>query len=72
MPVHDEQLLTQVREHIAQLPSYGYRRACALVNRSRESAGLPRLNPKWNIPRDGQQWLAAAQGAPAQAIEPVA
>ena len=45
-PVHDEELLAQVREHIAQLPSYGYRRACALVNRSRESAGLPRLNPK--------------------------
>jgi putative transposase len=45
-PVHDEELLAQVREHIAQLPSYGYRRACALVNRSRERAGLPRLNPK--------------------------
>ena len=36
----------QVREHIAHLPSYGYRRACALINRSREGAGLPRLNPK--------------------------
>ena len=45
-PVHDEQLLAQVRQHIAQLPSYGYRRACALVNRSREGAGLPRLNAK--------------------------
>ena len=45
-PVHDEALLAQVREHIAQLPSYGYRRTCALVNRSRDSAGLPRLNPK--------------------------
>ena len=44
--MHDEELLAQVRGHIAQLPSYGYRRACALVNRSRESAGLPRLNPK--------------------------
>ena len=43
--MHDEELLTQVREHIAQLPSYGYRRACALVNCSRESAGLPQLNP---------------------------
>jgi len=45
-PMHDEELLAQVHEHIAQLPSYGYRRACSLVNRSREGAGLPRLNPK--------------------------
>ena len=45
-PVHDKELLEQVRHHIAQLPSYGYRRACALTNRTRESAGMPRLNPK--------------------------
>ena len=45
-PVHDEQLLAQVREHIAQLPSYGYRRACALLNRQRTASDLSRVNHK--------------------------
>ena len=45
-PVHDEALLAQVREHIAQLPSYGYRRACALLNRQRTASDLSRVNHK--------------------------
>jgi len=45
-PAHDAQLLVDIREQIAQLPSYGYRRACALVNRKRAAAGAPRVNPK--------------------------
>ncbi len=32
-PKGDAQLLAELRQEIAQLPSYGYRRACALVNR---------------------------------------
>ena len=45
-PDTDEQLLTDIREQIAALPSYGYRRACALVNRQRERVGGARVNPK--------------------------
>ena len=42
----DEQLLADIREQITELPSYGYRRACALVNRKRAIDGAPRVNPK--------------------------
>jgi putative transposase len=45
-PADDEALLIEIRELVAQLPSYGYRRACALVNRQRRHQGLPRVNPK--------------------------
>ena len=44
-PLGDSELLAEIREQITELPSYGYRRACALVNRQR-SAGTPRVNPK--------------------------
>lgn len=46
LPVGDEQLLADIRAQITELPSYGYRRACALVNRQRTSAGAPRVNAK--------------------------
>ena len=45
-PSDDEQLLTELRQEIVQLPSYGYRRACALVNRQRTARGAPRVNAK--------------------------
>lgn len=45
-PTGDMQLLTEIREQIANLPSYGYRRACALVNRQRAAQGDARVNPK--------------------------
>ncbi len=45
-PQGDEQLLGEIREQITELPSYGYRRACALVNRKRARTGAPRVNPK--------------------------
>ena len=44
-PRGDSELLAEIREQIAELPSYGYRRACALVNRHRP-ASTPRVNPK--------------------------
>lgn len=34
-PRDDAQLLAEIREQIVELRSYGYRRACALVNRQR-------------------------------------
>lgn len=45
-PAGDAQLLAQIREQISDLPSYGYRRACALVNRQRSALGGTRVNPK--------------------------
>ena len=45
-PAGDEQLLADIRAQITELPSYGYRRACALVNRYRADAATPRVNAK--------------------------
>jgi putative transposase len=45
-PAGDEQLLADIRAQISELPSYGYRRACALVNRHRVGVGAPRVNAK--------------------------
>lgn len=45
-PASDAMLLAEVKTQIMQLPSYGYRRACALVNRQRAIAGAPRVNAK--------------------------
>ncbi len=45
-PIGDEQLLSDIREQITDLPSYGYRRACALLNRQRASVDAARVSPK--------------------------
>ena len=45
-PRGDENLLAELRQEIAELPSYGYRRACALVNRQRSARGDARVNAK--------------------------
>jgi len=45
-PRGDEELLAELHQEIAQLPSSGYRRACALVNRQRTARGAARVNPK--------------------------
>ena len=45
-PKGDAQLLAELRQEIAQLPSYGYRRACALVNRQRSATGDVRVKAK--------------------------
>ena len=45
-PAQDELLLADLRRHIAELPSYGYRRAGALLNRERRSQGQQALNHK--------------------------
>lgn len=45
-PAPDDELLVEIRRHIADLPSYGYRRACALVNRERREQGRNVVNPK--------------------------
>jgi len=42
----DVTLLDEIKAQITELPTYGYRRACALVNRQRAQAGAPRVNAK--------------------------
>lgn len=43
---HDNALLTELRQEIADVPSYGYRRACALVSSQLAVRGGARVNPK--------------------------
>ncbi len=45
-PLGDAILIAEIREQVLELPTYGYRRACALVNRQRKGHGTPRVNPK--------------------------
>lgn len=45
-PAVDTELVDEIRQHIADLPSYGYRRACALVNRRRRQDSQAMVNPK--------------------------
>jgi transposase InsO family protein len=45
-PADDDQLLQDIRQEVASLPRYGYRRAGALVNRQRRLRHLPRVNHK--------------------------
>ena len=42
----DAELLAELRNHILELPSYGYRRACALLNRQHTVNGLQHVNYK--------------------------
>jgi putative transposase len=44
--MEDTALVEEIRREIADLNSYGYRRACALVNRGREASAGRRVNPK--------------------------
>ena len=47
-PSDDAGLLAELRQQIADLPNYGYRRACALVNRQR-AARPPRVHANASI-----------------------
>ena len=42
----NSKLLQAIHSQIAQLPSYGYRRACALVNRQHTAQGKPSVNAR--------------------------
>jgi hypothetical protein len=53
-PAGDVQLLAEIREQITDLPSYGYRRACALVNRRAAGKGQSQAR----LSRDGRIVLA--------------
>ncbi len=42
----DTGLLAEIQGHVAHPPTYGYRRVWALLSRSREQTGAPRINAK--------------------------
>ena len=44
--IGDEEILQRVKGLVAQRPSYGYRRACAVINRALVADGLPKANHK--------------------------
>ena len=44
--VSDEEILQRIKGLVAQRPSYGYRRACAVINRALAADGLPKANHK--------------------------
>ena len=44
--IGDEEILVRVKGLVAQRPSYGYRRACAVINRTLVADGLPKANHK--------------------------
>ncbi len=45
-PADDEALLGEITAEIEELPTYGYRRACALLRRRRAGQGRPPVNAK--------------------------
>jgi hypothetical protein len=68
-PASDAILLDEIKAQITELPTYGYRRACALVNRQRpklvRSESMLRC-----LSRDGRPCIVAAEGAQTARFRP--
>ncbi|CAM3442166.1 Helix-turn-helix protein [Paracidovorax anthurii] len=62
-PSDDAGLLAELRQEIAELPSDGYRHACALVDRQRTALGASRVNAKRVYRVMAGAGLLLAQGA---------
>nr|WP_201161892.1 IS3 family transposase [Pseudomonas sp. S60] len=56
----DTAVVAEIREHLGDLPTYGYRRMWGLLRRSREQLALPAINVKrvYRVMRDHQLLLA--------------
>ena len=65
-PRHDGELVVEIRHEIANLPSYGYRRAWSMVNRRRDAEGRRRVNHKrvYRVMRDYRLLLRRHTGRP--------
>ena len=65
-PRDDGELVAEITNEIAALPSYGYRRAWTMVNRRRESVGRRRVNHKrvYRVMRDYSLLLRQHTGRP--------
>ena len=62
----DSELVAEITQEIAALPSYGYRRAWTMVNRRREHTGRQRVNHKrvYRVMRDYRLLLQRHTGRP--------
>ena len=56
---NDAELVAEIQAHVADLPTYGYRRIWALLRRSSELTGAPCINHKrvYRVMRDHQLLL---------------
>ena len=65
-PLGDAELVGEIATEIAALPSYGYRRAQALINRHRDGDGRQRVNHKrvYRVMRDHHLLLRRHTGRP--------
>ena len=65
-PSDDAELVADIQAAIEHLPSYGYRRAAALVNRRRLAEGRPLANHKrtWRVMREHHLLLQRHSGRP--------
>jgi putative transposase len=65
-PLDDSELVAEIRNEIAALPSYGYRRAWTMVNRRREHEGRRRVNHKrvYRVMREHRLLLRRHTGRP--------
>ncbi|MBM3394787.1 MAG: IS3 family transposase [Betaproteobacteria bacterium] len=64
VPAADKELVGDLKALVAERPSYGYRRATAMLNRSRRKQGAPRLNHKriYRVMRDNALLLQRCTG----------
>lgn len=62
--VADEDVIEELKALVGERPSYGYRRAAAMLNRRRRALGQPRLNHKrvYRIMRDSSMLLERCTG----------
>jgi len=65
-PRDDDALVAEITGEVAALPSYGYRRAWAMVNRRRDAEGRARVNHKrvYRVMRDHRLLLRRHTGRP--------
>lgn len=65
-PIDDAELCAELRAVLEPLPSYGYRRTCALVNRQRRRSGRPTVNHKrvYRVMREAGWLLVRHTGRP--------
>jgi putative transposase len=65
-PRDDDELLAEITNELAALPSYGYRRARTMVNRRRDGERRPRVNHKrvYRVMRDYRLLLRRYTGRP--------
>lgn len=65
-PRDDDELVAEITREVAALPSYGYRRAWAMVNRRRDGEGCVRVNHKriYRVMRDYRLLLRRHTGRP--------